>query len=72
MARARHKTADGHASPAPSSVLSDGQPASECVGIVEPNCHGWTKRMRLYDFGILILAAGVAAAIALIVASQVG
>jgi hypothetical protein len=28
--------------------------------------------MRLYDFGIIIMAAGLAAAIALIVASQVG
>lgn len=30
-----------------------------------------SKTMRLYDFGFIILAAGVAAAIALIVASQV-
>jgi len=28
--------------------------------------------MRLYDLGIIIIAAGLAAAIALIVASQVG
>jgi len=28
--------------------------------------------MRLHDFGFLIIAAGIAAAIALVVASQVG
>lgn len=32
----------------------------------------WRNVMRLYDFGFLIIAAGIAAAIALIVASQVG